>query len=186
MSTLDDDMAEANVGKLAALRDVVALRAAVAAGEKMQTALLRVRTAWELYRSGGATLEEITPLMDEAVAQAEMVQARPTIPEVEAKSPAGNNVLPRELAKIGQAFRFDGKIYRVKSFEQQYAVLVQIDRDGNFVSDGSPGKLMLRVEGTDTLSKVKEAVRREAEQLAQVARKHEAAQLAQLAKKSGV
>ena len=117
--------------------------------KKQAQALLNVRTAWELYRSGGATLEEITPLMDEAVAQAELGQARPTIPEVEARSPAGNNVLPRELAKIGQCFRFDGKLYRVKSFEAQYAVLVQVDNEGKFVSDGSPlGKLSIRVEGT--------------------------------------
>jgi hypothetical protein len=122
--------------------------------KKQAQALLNVRTAWELYRSGGATLEEITPLMDEAVAEAELAQISVSvqggrIPVVEAKSPAGNNVLPRELAKIGQMFKFDGKFYRVKSFDAQYAVLDQVDRDGTFVSDGSPrGKLSIRVEGT--------------------------------------
>lgn len=72
------------------------------------------RTAWELFRSGGATLEEIAPLMDKALAPPE---PEPEIVVDQQAQPSSfvkpfSKVVGQTPPQVGQPIRVHGKRYR--------------------------------------------------------------------------
>lgn len=78
-------------------------------------ALAKFRTAWSLYRTGGASIEEITPLMDSALEMSlpEDDDAEPGVEGRAAWRPELPALIPVSIAVPGKSFEFGGARYNV-------------------------------------------------------------------------